>query len=240
MRNPDNLAQCDDISNHLDEVFKISDVPAFDIEDYDMSNPKEFRRFTDNIERIIRTSLEYRQYVKFLRENMNMNQCSFFEHVSNAESFKIKIHLHHEPITLFDVVMAVYNKKCANREYISENMIAKEAMYQHYMLRIGIIPLSETAHELVHNQYLFVPSTAVMGKYWDFIDIYHDYIDPEVLDKLKKIEEATKTYNFDDAKKILGLHLIHIDTEDVFGKTDLGAIKQSLEERIDEIKNEVK
>ncbi len=238
MRNPDNIQECNNLSSAMDEVYNISSVPEFDIEDYDLTNPKELKRFIDNTERIIRMSFEYRQYIKFLRENMDMNKCSFFENISNAESFNIKIHIHHEPITLYDVVTTIYNKKCANREYISENMIAKEAMYQHYMLRIGLIPLSETVHELVHNQYLFIPNTAVMGRYWDFIDLYHDYVDPEVLDKLKKIEEASKSYDFEEAKKILGLHLIHINTDNVFGKQDLSAVKQSLEERINEIKTE--
>ena len=243
MRNPDNLIPPEPVeenSNGPVEVYKINNVPIYDAEDYDLTNPKDFKKYTDSIERIVRMSFEYRQFVKFLRENVDMNKCSFFENVSNIETFKVKIHIHHEPITLYDIVLAVYNKRCAMHEPLTENMVAKEVMYNHYMLRVGLIPLSETVHELVHNQYLFVPTTAVFGKYWEFVDVYHDFIEPETLDTLKKIEEVSKTYSIDQAKEILNTHLIHVDTDEVFGKTDLGAVKQTLEERIEEIKQSYK
>ena len=145
MRNPDNLIPPEPVeenSNDPVEVYKINNVPIYDAEDYDLTNPKDFKKYTDSIERIVRMSFEYRQFVKFLRENVDMNKCSFFENVSNIESFKVKIHIHHEPITLYDIVLAVYNKRCAMHEPLTENMVAKEVMYNHYMLRVGLIPLS--------------------------------------------------------------------------------------------------
>lgn len=235
MRNPDNIMKVN-TSNAKEEIYKIDCIPDFDIEDYDMTNPKDFKKFIDSVERIVRMSFEYRQAIKFLRENMNMNSCSLLENVSNVEDFKVKIHIHHEPITLYDIVMAVYNKRCAMHEPITEDLVAKEVMYQHYMLRVGLIPLSETAHELVHNQYLFIPTTAVFGKYWEFVELYHDYIEPETLETLKKIEELSKTYTIDQAKEILDLHLIHIDTSDEFGNVDMDKVKFALNERIEEIK----
>ena len=235
MRNPDNIMKIN-ISDAKEEVYKIDCVPDFDIEDYDMTNPKDFKKFIESVERIVRMSFEYRQAIRFLRENMNMNACSLLEHVSNVDNFKVKIHIHHEPITLYDVVMAVYNKRCAMREPITEDLVAKEVMYQHYMLRVGLIPLSETAHELVHNQYLFIPTTAVFGKYWAFVALYHDYIEPETLETLKKIEEISKTYTIEQAKEILDLHLIHIDTSNEFGEVDMDEVKTALNERIEEIK----
>ena len=235
MRNPDNIMKVN-TSNTKIEVYKIDSVPDFDIEDYDMTNPKDFKKFIDSVERIIRMSFEYRQAIKFLRENMNMNSCSLLDNVNNIESFKVKIHIHHEPITLYDIVMAVYNKRCAMHEPITEDLVAKEVMYQHYMLRVGLIPLSETTHELVHNQYLFIPTTAVFGKYWEFVELDHDYIEPETLETLKKIEEISKTYSIDQAKEILDLHLIQIDTSNEFGEVDMDKVKSALNERIDEIK----
>lgn len=238
MRKPENIIPLDPMENTNSdvEIYKINSVPEYDIEDYDLTNPKDFKKFTDSVERIVRMSFEYRRFTKFLRENVDMNKCSFLENVNNIESFKIKIHIHHEPITLYDIVCAVYNKRCALHEPITEDMVAKEVMYNHYMLRVGLIPLSETVHELVHNQYLFIPTHAVFGKYWEFVDIYHDYIDPETLETLKKIEEVSKTYSIDQAKEILHTHFIHVDTDQVFGQTNLDDVKQTLEERLNEIK----
>lgn len=61
--------------------------------------------------------------------------------------------------------MAVYNKRAAAKENISVDAVSKEVMYQHYMLRLGIIPLSETVYELVHNSFIFITTKAVFGKY---------------------------------------------------------------------------
>ena len=94
MRNPDNIMKVN-TSNTKVEDYKIDSVPDFDIEDYDMTNPKDFKKFIDSVEPIVRMSFEYRQAIKFLRENMNMNSCSLLENVNNIESFKIKIHIHH-------------------------------------------------------------------------------------------------------------------------------------------------
>ena len=238
MRNPENINRLD-ITDTKTDTIKLSSIPEFEIEDWDLSNPKQFKKYINTIERIVRGSFEYRQFVGFLRDYVGMNKCSIYERVTNQDSFKVKIHIHHEPITLYDIVIAVYNRRAANREPLSEDMVAKEVMYQHYMLRVGLIPLSETVHELVHNQFIFIPTTAVFGKYWELVDIYHDYMEPETLDTLKKIEEISTNFNMDENKKVLETHMIHLDTSESYD-TDLDKVKQVLESRIDEIKESYK
>ena len=238
MRNPENINRLD-ITDTKTDTIKLSSIPEFEIEDWDLSDPKQFKKYINTIERIVRGSFEYRQFVGFLRDYVGMNKCSIYERVTNQDSFKVKIHIHHEPITLYDIVIAVYNRRAANREPLSEDMVAKEVMYQHYMLRVGLIPLSETVHELVHNQFIFIPTTAVFGKYWELVDIYHDYMEPETLDTLKKIEEISTNFNMDENKKVLETHMIHLDTSESYN-TDLDKVKQVLESRIDEIKESYK
>ena len=235
MRNPNNIQVITEGNSAPSRVYKISNIPEYDYEDYNLYDPKQFKKYIDDIERNCRYSFEYNRWVYFLRENMNMNSCSIYQMVSNKETFKIKIHLHHEPITLYDMVIAVYNKRVANREPITEDMVAKEVMYQHYMLRVGLIPLSETVHELVHNQFLFVPTSAVFGKYWEFVDIYKDYMDPNTIATLEKIEAISKDFNMNEANDILKTSLIYIDTNEVFDPLDLDKIKDSMKDRINEI-----
>jgi hypothetical protein len=238
MRNPENINRLD-ITDTKTDTIKLSSIPEFEIEDWDLSDPKQFKKYINTIEKIVRGSFEYRQFVGFLRDYVGMNKCSIYERITNQDSFKVKIHIHHEPITLYDIVIAVYNRRAANREPLSEDMVAKEVMYQHYMLRVGLIPLSETVHELVHNQFIFIPTTAVFGKYWELVDIYHDYMEPETLDTLKKIEEISTNFNMDENKKVLETHMIHLDTSESYD-TDLDKVKQVLESRIDEIKESYK
>lgn len=237
MRNPENLLNVA-YKNQPEEIFKVENVPDFDIEDYDLCEPKDFKKYATTVEKIVRGSFEYKRLVGFLRDYMDMNKCSVYEEVTNATSHNIKIHIHHEPITLYDIFLTVYNKRVANREPLSEDMVAKEIMFNHYKMRVGLIPLAETVHELVHNQYIFVPTTAVFGKYWEFIEVYHDFVEPETLDTLAKIEEITKRYSLDAARNLLSTNLIYIDTDDVFGKKDLGEVKQLLKDRLNEANKE--
>lgn len=231
VRNPDNIIQID-YDEAKEQVFKIENVPDYDIEDYDLNNEKELKRYFDSVERIVRNSFEYKQLVNFLKNYMDMNQCSFYQNVSGEDGYNIKIHIHHEPITLYDIVVAVFNKRTAMREPLTEDMVAKEVIFNHYKLRVGLIPLAETVHELVHNQYVFVPTTAVFGKYWEFVQIYDQYMDPECVDTLKKIEEISKRYTMDEAGNILSTNLIYVNTDEVFGKTDLKEVKEMLKEKL--------
>lgn len=174
----------------------------------------------------------------FLREYADMNKCSIFENVNNIESFKIKIHIHHEPITLFDMVLAIYNKRCSLREDIDEEMVAKEVMYNHYRMNVGLIPVSQLVHELVHNQYLFIPTWAVFGIYKNFVMAYKDFIEQETLENLKKAEEASRTYDFNQARALLDTSMIFIDTSGAYKTPDYQEVINSLKGRLEDIKRE--
>jgi hypothetical protein len=68
-------------------------------------------------------------------------------------------------------------------------MVAKEVMSLHYKLVIGLIPLSETVHELAHSGRLFIPIDKVLGRYNLFVECYEPFCKPEQLDALRRIEK---------------------------------------------------
>ena len=92
-------------------VIQIKDLPPYEIQDYDLFDEKDFRKFINDVKKSVRNSLEYRQYVQYLRQYMNMNECSYFQNVNNMETSKIKIEIHHSPYTLEDIVRTVINKR---------------------------------------------------------------------------------------------------------------------------------
>ena len=49
------------------ESIKINSLPEFDIEDYDLSNPKELNNYFKSIERICRNSHTYKKFIDFLK-----------------------------------------------------------------------------------------------------------------------------------------------------------------------------
>ena len=51
-----------------------------------LDDNKRKRKFIERVKRLIRGSMEYRDYIQFLRENVDMDSCAFFNFVtSNAE-----------------------------------------------------------------------------------------------------------------------------------------------------------
>jgi len=152
-----------------------------------------------------------------------------------TDTTKVHIEIHHEPLSLYDICLIVYNKRVAFNEPLDEEYVAKEVMYLHYNLMVGLIPLAETVHQLVHAQYLFVPTTAVLGKYREFVDRYQPYMIPEQLETLEHIEEATKVYDSDDAKLLLSKNYIYIDMSGSYNLPKTEDIISMVKDRIKDI-----
>ena len=180
---PSNIKKVEYNGNNL-EIIEMSYVPEYDGVEYNLDDDKSFEKYIQKVEKMCRNSFEYKEYIKYLREYMDMNKCSFFENVNNIDTTKIKIHIHHSPVTLYEIVITVYNKRQYYGECLDPECVAAEAMYLHYCLLVGLIPLCETIHTLVHNEYIFIPNSAVLGKYNDFVKIYDPWVPWQVKEKL--------------------------------------------------------
>ena len=210
MRDPNSIVK----SYELDTpptVIEMHDIPEYNLYDFDLNDEKSFKKYIQTVEKTVRSSYEYKALIQYLREYMDMNQCAFYQNVNNTDTTKVHIEIHHEPLSLYDISLIVYNKRVAFNEPLDEEYVSKEVMYLHYNLMVGLIPLAETVHQLVHAQYLFVPTTAVLGKYKEFVDRYQPYMLPEQLEVLEHIEEATKVYDNDEAKVVLSKNYIYVD-----------------------------
>jgi hypothetical protein len=189
MIDPDNIQISE---NNLPDHINIRNVPYFETQVYDLDDDKDLNHYFKDIEKEVRQSFEYREFIKYIRENMNMDKCAFINGVSNQESFDIKIEIHHYPFSLRDITEIVYRKRAYYNESVDIEMVAKEVMELHYKLIVGLIPLSETVHELVHNGRLFIPSDVVMGRYNIFVDYYKPFCAPEQLEVLERIEKYSE------------------------------------------------
>lgn len=189
MIDPDGLQ----IPHHnLPSTIKLENVQDYDIECYCLEDEKEFNKFINDTERDIRRSYEYREFIKYIRDNMQMNKCAFLEGVTNEETFDIKIEIHHYPFSLHDIVEIVLKKRLYYKESTSKFMVAKEVMSLHYKLVVGLIPLSQTVHELAHSGKLFVPSDKVVGRYNMFVNLYKPFCTVEQLEVLDRIEKYSR------------------------------------------------
>lgn len=171
-----------------------------------IENDKERHKFINRVEKIVRSSTEYRDYIQFLKEHIGLDRCIFFQQVSGKEKGKhITIEMHHEPLTLYDIVNIVLEKYIQEGLEINDLLIADEVLELHYANQVGLVPLSKTIHEIIHNsEKLMVPLNMCYGEYTRFLEAYDPYIDDSIYDKLERKADMTKKLtpeSFDAIKK---------------------------------------
>lgn len=155
--------------------------------DYVIFSDKERVRFIKMVESVCRTSMEYKDYIDYLKKEVDMTQCSFFTNVTSAGARrKISIEIHHEPFTLYDICEIVLNKHVTQDIPLNPLLMSEEIMKLHYQNKVGLIPLSKTVHALVHSGKLFIPLQCVAGDYLSFIEEYYHDISPELHSILEK------------------------------------------------------
>jgi len=166
------------------EVVKLKDIDKA-TRDIILITEKEKVKFIKTAERIIRSSQEYKDYIAYLRTNIDMTECSFFKNINNKDYRKISIDIHHEPFTLFDITQAVLNKYLLTNKEVNYFKIAEEVMKLHYQGKVGLIPLSATVHQLVGEGKLFIPLQNVYGNFIEFLEEYEPFISEDVKDILQ-------------------------------------------------------
>lgn len=174
---------------------------------------KDKIRLIKHIESIVRKSFEYKQYIQFLRQNINMNECAFFQNVNNKNpNSGISIEIHHEPIDLFTIVSTVVDKWIDLDMDINPLLISEEVMKLHYKNQVGLVPLSATVHQLYHDGKLFIPLQNVYGDYLRFIEDYGAYISDATQNILQtKLRMSKEIQNPDTS--ILEKKYVYLDVD---------------------------
>ena len=187
----------------------------------DISTPKSKRKFIERVKKVVRGSFEYKDYINYLKENIGLDQCIFWSNVIGGRKKRITLHMHHEPFTLEDYVRVVIKKYEMEGLELNDLDIADEVMELHYENLVGLVPVSKTAHQLIHNtEKLFVPLNMVYGNYSEFLTRYDKYIealeeedDYDLYAKLEKKMDQTANLtdeSFDAIKK----QFTYLDIED--------------------------
>ena len=176
------------------QTVTIKELPYFADEQYDLMNPKDATKFIKDLEGVVRTSFEYRQLMAFLRDTEGMNECTFLRNVTNTDNTNVRIEIHHTPFTLYDIAMSVTARRVSHGESLDIFDVAKEIMWLHYAGWVGLIPVCETVHQMIHSAYLFVPTNVIRGDYEEFIDAYGAFIDTGVMEAAEKTEATTLNF----------------------------------------------
>lgn len=164
---------------------------------YTFKTPKERVKFIKMVEATCRKSMEYKEYIKFLKRNTDLRRCTILKGLKTTNGKRYSIEVHHEPFTLFDIVETVLNKREMLGEKIEPLSIADEVMALHYDGKVGLIHLSVTMHQLVHDDKIFIPLQYIYQSYNEFYSEYRPYFNPLLIEKLEmKVEMSLRTDNF--------------------------------------------
>lgn len=194
---------------HIEKPIIIPRLPVITTE-------KQKDKLIKSIEVLIRSSLEYKDLIKYLRTYINMDECEFFPNFKAGKK-RGMIEIHHAPYDLYTITWIVMEKQEQEKGYIDEFDVAEEVMRLHYEGMVGLIPLSVTAHELVHDGQLIVPLNCVRGKFVQFTKDYYPYIkniskDVDLIAMLQENIELTKKLSRKDLS-ILDVQYVYTEVD---------------------------
>lgn len=181
-----------------------------------ITTEKQKDKLIKTIEKLIRGSMEYRDLIKYLRTYINMDECEFFPNFKAGKK-RGMIEIHHAPYDLYTITWIVMEKYEQEHGFIDELDVAEEVMRLHYEGMVGLIPLSITAHELVHDGQLIVPLNCVRGKFVQFTKDYYPYIekiskDVDIIGMLNENIELTRKLTRKDLS-ILDVQYVYTEVD---------------------------
>lgn len=150
---------------------------------------KEFIQFIKNVERLVRSSNEYREWVKYIKDVLGFSACA----VTQEKGCELTIEAHHHPISLFNICKAIIVKYMNEGKEFCTYDIALECMNLHFSNQVGFVILITSIHEKFHNGFIKIPIELCHG---NFVHILN-------------------TYPFDDVDRQIILEYINVKLQDV-------------------------
>ena len=129
---------------------------------------KDFEKFVKNVERIIRSSVEYRLWVTYIIDNLGQKECALTHENIN----ECPIVIHHHPINLYTIVKTIINDFIKKEQEFSTFDVAIKTIEMHYQNNVGYIVLLSDLHEKFHNSFLKIPIQLFQGNYKYLIQNY--------------------------------------------------------------------
>jgi len=157
---------------------------------------KFYFKFIKNCEKIIRSSTEYCEWRKYLKDVLQNNYCLVTLEIDD----QVTIEIHHHIPSLFIIVKTVVNKFIDQKKEFCSFDICMEVMELHFSNKIGYIPLIKSMHEKLHSGFLKIPINLVKGNYKTFLKEYGQYIDDgdwEVIKKKQSVVVSNATWKKD-------------------------------------------
>jgi len=179
------------------ESYKINELEIEDLQDYkwsfrDFDNDRNLLKYIKKLEKHVRSSYEYKQYIAYLKDKVNLTQCNYFHGIDIKDIKGTSIEFHHYPFNLFEIVHTVLKKQTNNYLFAPNSFdVVNEVAKIHYENIVGLVPLSKTVHELAHSGMVFISLNDIHGNIDTFTDKYGEFISEDLYDKLEVLNRLT-------------------------------------------------
>ncbi len=143
------------IDTTLNNIVVYGDKNKFDQvalfkDDRFMMDDAGFIRYVKCVEMLVRSSNEYRAYIRYLKEDLDppLNHCMVYSGITDEMT---DIEMHHGPLfTLFDYVEIIIAWHIKLSKPFSSSRIMHIVMNEHRLNNVQIVMLSEAVHKAVH------------------------------------------------------------------------------------------
>lgn len=142
-----------------------------------------YKAFIDNCTHRFRKSRTYKSYKSYLM-SMGLDRCQV---IGNIQDGMANIEMHHNFLTIYDITILISQHILNTVGRCTTFDIVALLMQEHRNNNIPIVMLSETVHQLYHdNPDFYIPISMTFGKWWDLLIKYRYGITLDIAYKVVK------------------------------------------------------
>lgn len=139
----------------------------------DIEDEKKYSKFVRSVERLVRSSPEYRLWTNYIKEILGVDVCE----VTKESGSQVTIEIHHHPFGLYSIISSEIRKMITASKKFCSLDIALLTLDLHFSNNIGYIPLVKTIHEKFHNGFINIPMEFVRGNYTHLLENNFGFLD---------------------------------------------------------------
>ena len=148
-----------------------------------LADMDRYKAFIDNCTHRFRKSRTYKSYKSYLM-SMGLDRCQV---IGNIQDGMANIEMHHNFLTIYDITILISQHILNTVGRCTTFDIVELLMQEHRNNNIPIVMLSETVHQLYHdNPDFYIPISMTFGKWWDLLIKYRYGITLDIAYKVVK------------------------------------------------------
>ena len=148
-----------------------------------LADMDRYKAFIDNCTHRFRKSRTYKSYKSYLM-SMGLDRCQV---IGNIQDGMANIEMHHNFLTIYDITILISQHILNTVGRCTTFDIVALLMQEHRNNNISIVMLSETVHQLYHdNPDFYIPISMTFGKWWDLLIKYRYGITLDIAYKVVK------------------------------------------------------